>query len=693
MLYTLLMAAAPIGGGLYISEIVDATLPGGQPKFVEITNNTGTSVDLTQYSLGNFNNGGTTLGGGSSTSLLGTLADGDSYVYAYESDPGTPGTSNFAVAFGFEPDQYAGGGFINGDDVVALYAGVATGDGSDAMLMDVYGVIGTDGTGQDWEYTDSYAYRCGNLGNGGVWDASDWTIAGANALEEGCSGDDTCELANLVAAATPGTHAGCVTPPSDIYFTHLYQVDLGFTADPNGGSYVGTNPSAVALYSYPSGSGQQGDELNIAGFNNSGDAGNTAVMLLGTNGVDNTILYSNVYETRPTPGLRGFSGLDITDDGVNVTLVSAFDTGSAVADGISGWDQQNDTKLWDVNARGGSGCAVDPGTVPLGIGGGITGYGAAWTSFGSGRRSLNDLANGANIYTSSDGMIINGAGTGTFWRDMDFNDATGDIWLREGNNLISATRVGPNAVTNTTLVVDEVEADFTAGQNLAHLQALGAVIYNERSSTAGGQAFFDSVRVVNEDGTTRGTNWGGYAPADSNAYYDFSYDAAAGRLAILDFANRTVDVFLVGDAPNTGNAYCFGDGTGAACPCTNGDAGAGCANSDGTSALLTGSGDADVADDKFRLSVSGAKANSFCIFARGSAVSGVTPFGNGIRCIDLAQRGPIVVTDGTGSASRTGLGASVSAGETADYQVFYRDTADTCGGGFNTSNGWTVTWN
>jgi len=479
-------------------------------------------------------------------------------------------------------------------------------------------------------------------------------------------------------------------PPSDIYFTHLYQVDLGFTADPNGGFYVGTNPSAVALLGEQAGKGGTWDVLRVAGFNNSGDAGNTGLVTVVRDSSNGSAVINFLEDTRSTPGLRGFSGLDITGEGNSSTTISAFDTGSAVADGISAYDLFGN-KLWDVTARGGSGCAVDPGPgAPLGAN---LGSGAAWTSFGSGRRSLNDLATGANIWTSSDGMIINGAGTGTFWRDMDFNDANGDIWLREGNNLISATRTGDNSVTNTTLVVDEVEADFTAGQNLAYIQGRGAVIYNERSSTAGGQAFFDSVRVVNEDGTTRGTNWGGYAPADSNAYYDFSYDAAAGRLAILDFANRTVDVFLVGDAPNTGNAYCFGDGTGAACPCTNGDAGAGCANSDGTSALLTGSGDADVADDKFRLSVSGAKANSFCIFARGSAVSGVTPFGNGIRCIDLAQRGPIVVTDGTGSASRTGLGASVSAGETADYQVFYRDTADTCGGGFNTSNGWTVTWN
>ncbi|MDP6539346.1 MAG: hypothetical protein QF410_07345, partial [Planctomycetota bacterium] len=74
---------------------------------------------------------------------------------------------------------------------------------------DIYGDLGIDGTGTAWEYTDSYAYRCGDTANGGVFAATDWTIPGANTLENGCGGDDTCETGNLLAETTPGCHAGC----------------------------------------------------------------------------------------------------------------------------------------------------------------------------------------------------------------------------------------------------------------------------------------------------------------------------------------------------------------------------------------------------------------------------------------------------------------------------------------------------
>ena len=48
---------------MIISELVDATLPGGLPKYVELTNIGSSVIDLTLYSIGNFNNGGLTLGG------------------------------------------------------------------------------------------------------------------------------------------------------------------------------------------------------------------------------------------------------------------------------------------------------------------------------------------------------------------------------------------------------------------------------------------------------------------------------------------------------------------------------------------------------------------------------------------------------------------------------------------------------
>ena len=143
------VTTVPAQADLIISEVVDATLPGGLPKFVELTNTGATAIDLSNYSIGNYNNGGTTLGGGASTVLSGMLGSCESYVISYENGD-SPGVGSFFDLFGFDPDNFDLGSFINGDDVIALFLGAATGDGSDATLVDVYGVIGVDGSGEAW---------------------------------------------------------------------------------------------------------------------------------------------------------------------------------------------------------------------------------------------------------------------------------------------------------------------------------------------------------------------------------------------------------------------------------------------------------------------------------------------------------------------------------------------------------------
>ncbi len=190
---------------LIISEVVDATLPGGLPKFVELTNTSNSTIDLSGFSIGNFSNGSTTLGGGASTVLSGMLAAGDSWVISYENGD-EPGMGSFFDVYGFDPDEFSLGAFTNGDDAYALFAGAATGDGSDATLVDVYGVIGVDGTGEAWEYTDGYSFRNPSvLGGNASWTAGEWTVGGANSLEDP-GGDDVIELALILANTTPGTH-------------------------------------------------------------------------------------------------------------------------------------------------------------------------------------------------------------------------------------------------------------------------------------------------------------------------------------------------------------------------------------------------------------------------------------------------------------------------------------------------------
>ena len=85
---SLLATAGSLHADLLITEIVDGTLSGGQPKWVELTNTGATDLDLASYSIGTFSGGATTLHGGAATVLTGTLVAGDSYVIGYDFDPG-----------------------------------------------------------------------------------------------------------------------------------------------------------------------------------------------------------------------------------------------------------------------------------------------------------------------------------------------------------------------------------------------------------------------------------------------------------------------------------------------------------------------------------------------------------------------------------------------------------------------------
>ncbi len=200
-------------GGLIISEIVDGSLSGGLPKFVEITNTSGAPVDLSGFSLGNINNGGATMGFDALV-LDSILAPGDSYVVSFENND-EPGIGTFFDVYGFDPDNFAQGSFINGDDVVVLFQGAGlagdAADGSGAPVVDLYGVVGVNGDGEVWDYTDGYSFRDANTikGNGGSFDDPNWVFGGLNSL---AGPDEAAEIALLLNLTTPGSHDFVPTP-------------------------------------------------------------------------------------------------------------------------------------------------------------------------------------------------------------------------------------------------------------------------------------------------------------------------------------------------------------------------------------------------------------------------------------------------------------------------------------------------
>ena len=209
------LTVMPSSAAVLISEVVDATQSGGLPKYVELTNTGTTAISLNAYSIANFNNGNTTMYGGSSTMLSGVLVAGGSYVISYENGD-SAGSSTFNAVYGFDADNMNLGTYTNGDDAYVLYLGSATGDGSNGTVVDAYGVVGVDGTGESWEYMDSYARRNFNVNSPNTtFTLGEWTFAGVNAL-------DGASPATIASLTNPSVHNFTPTPePSTMIFSGL----------------------------------------------------------------------------------------------------------------------------------------------------------------------------------------------------------------------------------------------------------------------------------------------------------------------------------------------------------------------------------------------------------------------------------------------------------------------------------------
>jgi hypothetical protein len=151
-------------------------------------------------------------------------------------------------------------------------------------------------------------------------------------------------------------------------------------------------------------------------------------------------------------------------------------------------------------------------------------------------------------------------------------------------------------------------------------------------------------------------------------------------------------------------AFCFGDGSGTACPCMNtGSAGNGCPNSTNPAgANLAASGSACLSTDTLVLMGSGMPLKS-CFYYQGARMqnggAGLA-FGDGLRC---AGGVPVLIGykfNSAGASSYPGpfdplistVGGVMGPG-TRTYQITYQDTAAFCTPAqFNHTNGVSVTW-
>ncbi len=216
-----MIAAAPGLGAqdLIITGVIDGPLSGGIPKAVEFYA-VNAIPDLSIYGFGSANNGG--AGGVQEFTFPSLSVSSEAFIYVASE------TTGFTTFFGFGPDSTSSAANINGDDAIELF--------QNGSVVDVFGEVGVDGTGQPWEYTDGWAYRVDGTGpDGTTFVLGNWSFSGPNALD-GETTNDT--------AAVPfpiGTYvAGSPPPPAapDLLLTEL-------VVTPTGGEFIEIhNPTA-----------------------------------------------------------------------------------------------------------------------------------------------------------------------------------------------------------------------------------------------------------------------------------------------------------------------------------------------------------------------------------------------------------------------------------------------------------------
>ncbi len=170
--------AHPLWAQLILTGVFDGPLPGGNPKGIELYAMEDIA-DLSLYGIGSANNGGGS--DGQEFTFPNDAADRGEFVYIGSEEV------EFDNFFGFLPRYLSSAVLINGNDAIELF--------HQGEVIDVFGEIDVDGTGQAWEYADGWAYRQAGTGpDQSEFILSNWLLSGPNALDG--------EVANDL-AATP----------------------------------------------------------------------------------------------------------------------------------------------------------------------------------------------------------------------------------------------------------------------------------------------------------------------------------------------------------------------------------------------------------------------------------------------------------------------------------------------------------
>ena len=225
VLAVMALARGAIAQELIITGVIDGPLSGGLPKAVEVYV-VSDVADLSIFGVGGANNGGGS--DGEEFTFPAVPATAGDFIYVASESTG------FTAFFGFSPDYTSFAASINGDDAIELF--------KSGTVVDVFGDINVDGSGQPWEYLDGWAYRVSGTGpDGTTFVLGNWNFSGPNALD----GETTNG-----SAATPfpiGTYTSDGGPALPTLVINEIMQNPSAVSDSNGEWFEVYNPTASAV--------------------------------------------------------------------------------------------------------------------------------------------------------------------------------------------------------------------------------------------------------------------------------------------------------------------------------------------------------------------------------------------------------------------------------------------------------------
>jgi len=192
---------------IFITELADPN-DNATCRFVELYNAGSSAVDLSagEYKLGRYTNANTSF---TTLNLTGTIPANGFYIV---------GKSTFMGCYGFAADQTSSSIVVdsNGDDQIVLVQG-----GGNTQI-DIFGVIGEDGTETCHEFEDGRAERAASVtGPNATWDAAEWNVWADNERTDGNGNVCVINDPQNVSDMDPGSWIGATPISTTIQFNGI----------------------------------------------------------------------------------------------------------------------------------------------------------------------------------------------------------------------------------------------------------------------------------------------------------------------------------------------------------------------------------------------------------------------------------------------------------------------------------------